>query len=142
MKMERIVGWVATKPCVGFTLNEVECCTFKLGVKRSDGNVEYHNVAAGGPGAAICGRRLRKGLYLAVDGWFWQKPNTGPNKRRYNRRFLIAEQICQLANSRGDIAAGLFYNGILPPDVGWYTVGDGPFDTNQQVEFAFAAGGR
>lgn len=143
--MEQLIGWAANFPRYGFTRKGVEVCAFKLAVSQPYGKVIYFEVAAGGRGAEICAQRLAKGMFLAVDGYFWQRPSAKSNKYIHNDRVLIAEQIHQLADSKGGFITGLYYKDVLPPAEGYYTVGDGPFDQEYQTEIAFlafAAGGR
>ena len=114
---------------IGFTRKGTEACLFKLALSKSYGKVDYIDVAAGGVGAALCAENLRKGMLVEVDGYFWL--------RKKMQAVLIAEQIHQVVGSQGQILAGLYYKDVLPPAEGYYSTGDGPFDTIYQPELTF-----
>jgi len=134
-KLVEISGWVEDAPKFGYTRQFVAVCTFTVGFSGAYGKVKYLKVAAGGCGAEQCFQRLQKGMYISVAGWLWQKSYFDKQKRQQIQTVLIAESIQQQDKHQGQITAGLFYKGIMPPAVGYYTVGDGPFEKICQLEF-------
>ncbi len=130
-----ISGWVEDVPRFGFTRKCTEACTFTLGFSAAYGRVQYLKAAAGGCGAENCAKRLHKGMFVTLAGQFWRKSYIDKQKNHKCRTFFIADSIHQLDKHKGRIIAGLFYKGIQPPDAGYYTVGDGPFDKEYQLEF-------
>lgn len=124
-----VIGQVANQPQFGFTHKGTEACIFKLLLSKPYGKVDYIDVAAGGLGATFCAKHLHKNMLVEVDGNFWL--------RKQAQAVLIAEQIHQVAGSQGQKLAGLYYKDVLPPAEGYYTTGDGPFDTVYQSELTF-----
>ena len=129
-----ISGWLVDVPKFGFTRNCTEACIFTVGVSKPYGKVAYFKVAAGGCGAEQCAKRLNKGMFVELYGRLWCKKYLDKRKRLVSKTFVIAESIHQLDKHKGQVRSGLFYQGIKPPAVGYYTEGDGPFDKNCQLE--------
>lgn len=129
-----ISGWLVNVPKFGFTRSCTEACTFTVGVSEPYGKVVYYDVAAGGCGAEQCAKRLSKGMFVELAGQLWRKDYLDKQKRPKSRTFVIADSIHQLDKHKGQIISGLFYRGVRPPDIGYYTEGDGPFDKICQLE--------
>ena len=132
-----ISGWLVDAPKFGFTRNCTEACTFTVGVSEPYGKVIYFKVAAGGCGAEQCAKRLNKGMFVKLTGQQWRKDYLDRQKCPKSQTFVIAESIHQLESQKVQIKAGLFYKWVRPPDVGYYTEGDGPFDNVCQLELNY-----
>ena len=132
-----ISGWLVDAPQFGFTRSCTEACTFTVGVSEPYGKVTYFKVAAGGRGAEQCAKRLSKGMFVQLAGQLWRKNYLDKQKRPKMQTFVVADSIHQLDKHKGQIIAGLFYKRIKPPDVGYYTEGDGPFDKICQLELDY-----
>ncbi|MCS7251348.1 MAG: single-stranded DNA-binding protein [Anaerolineae bacterium] len=106
-----IIGQVGRDPEMRFTTNGRSVTTFPVATSRiwiaSNGDrreeTEWFNVVAWGGLAEVCKQRLRKGMYVYVEGRLQTRGWEDAEGRRHYRTELVANQMIFLGEGRAPI---------------------------------------